>query len=159
MTLALVGLVALTLTDASLSPSQLTVKAEHAGGFSFGVTWTLTIDDRRIGVFASEPRYKRTFEVTDAAKESLASIIDEADFFALQPKYGIGHAESNICRMTVSYKGRQKTVTLVAYSKRKPPSETEAAEVQRAYRVWDALKSIAGLSELADDCRRELDIW
>jgi hypothetical protein len=64
--------------------------------------------------------------------------------------------EGKTCSLAISYQGRTVQTTLLVYSKREPPA---AAEVQRAYHVWDTLKRIAGLADLPDDCRQEVEIW
>jgi hypothetical protein len=49
---------------------------------------------------------------------------------------------------------RKHGVTEHTVLKARPPNGTGADEVRRAYGVWDAVTSVAGLG----DCRRELDI-
>jgi len=144
---------------ASVNAGDLKAVAEHSGGASNRVTWRIRIANGRVNVFASAASRNATFEMTDEQRDHLIALLDETRFSALRPQYGMGGIELKSCSMTISWGARKNAVTLLTYSQRKPPSEAESLEVQRAYRVWDALKALGRLADLPDDCREELDIW
>jgi len=144
---------------ASGNAGELKVLAEHSGGFSDRVQWRIRMAGDHINVFASDAARNGTFGVTDEQRRQLVLLLDETRFFALKARYGMGDMEGNSCTMTILLGEQKSTVTLVMYSKNKPPDEAESSEVQRAYRVWDAVKALGRLADLPDDCRREFNIW
>jgi hypothetical protein len=154
-----VALLLLTL-GVSGNPGDLEVHAEHAGGgFTYGTQWAISISGDRIHVLASDPARKGEFELCDSERQQLTSLLEETEFFDLKPRYGMGDMEGNSCSLTISLGEQKATVTLLMYSKSKPPNDDEREELHRAYRVWDAVKALGHLSDLPDDCRREFDIW
>jgi hypothetical protein len=151
------ALVAVALV-ASGDAIHLRVIAAHAGASSKGLWWQIIIEGGRVSVSTSDIARNVAFDITDAQRRQLVALLDETDFFSLRPQYGVVATELKSCRMAVSLGDHKSTVSVYVQSKRKPPNETEVLELQRAYRVWDALKTLGRLADLPDDCRSQLNI-
>ena len=144
------------LALASAAPLQIT--AEHWGGFSDTVQWRMELDGSQGVLFASDERYRHSLTVDAAALDQVRLLADKIGFWDLKASYGRGHVEFNRCRLSIVQGARKKTVVLLAYPKREPPVGSEADEVRRAFLIWDAVKQLAGLGGLDDDCRVQLNM-
>lgn len=120
--------------------------------------WQISIESGRVSVSTADIARNVAFQMTDEQRGQLIALLDETHFFTLRPQYGIVGTELKSCGMTVWLGGRKNRVSVYVHSKRRPPNEAESTELQRAYRVWDALKALGRLTDLPYDCRSELDI-
>jgi hypothetical protein len=131
---------------ASSSAPPLQVKASFDSGdhLSFRGSWNLSLSDpgsvalHVSGLGESTPR---NLTVPAARIKALRDAIEEERFFALRDDYGDRIVDGPQRRMTIRLGMVEKTVVLRPYGQ---PSKAQSGEVDRAMKVWFAIRDCIG---------------
>ncbi len=122
-------------------PRRLEITAAYISYGDLDGSWQLTLKDPGEAKLLS---YKRINEgeqpvvISLARLSTLRSIIENERFFELREQYGQMPVDGPERRMTIRQGGKAKKVTV--YSVRQDLSKREAAEVDRAMRVWFTIR-------------------
>lgn len=129
--------------------TQLEISVTNGGGWTSAEWWHVeltTTGQLKVVVNGNE----RVTRVDGHAAEVLRRLVETDRILELATVYGRVHAEQSICVLSVKIGDHAREVTIGSFDHE--PRDGERDEVGRAMRLFDAMKDLAGITDVPDGC-------